>query len=193
MKKYTKTCRECGTTFVTSNPNVVYCSPTCKDEVHRRADREYRRKKKEEKATGQKVQKVKTCPVCGKEFHPRGYQIYCSVPCQREHNKPTKEQQRERFQRYLDQRKAERKPIMQTCKVCGEVFQPYGRQIYCSPDCKRRGDADRKRKRKGLPPRPSVTVYRPQSELHRLAAQALANGMSYGQYVAMIEKGARYE
>lgn len=44
MAAHTTTCRTCGSTFTSKSANAKYCSPKCRKEAKRKADREFMRK-----------------------------------------------------------------------------------------------------------------------------------------------------
>lgn len=163
MKEYTKICPVCGKEFQPRGIQI-YCSAECRLE-----------------ANGKSKSQPKTCEVCGKEFQPYGTQKYCSKECAK-----WALGKRERARRGNAIRP-------KTCPTCGTIFRPTQQnRYYCSKECAQEG-ASRRSLAKTYSPRAGVTVYRPENELHRLAVEARQHGLSYGQYVAMKEKGARYE
>lgn len=170
-KEYAKTCRVCGEEFTATRSTQIYCCRACK---HRRAARVKK---------NAKPQAMGVCPVCGEEFRQVGNLTYCSAECRK---KAQRERARARRSWILKNRP-------KTCAFCGMSFYPNARNLYyCSAECAREAGSTKK-PRSAPTPAPVITIHRPDNELHRLAAQALANGLSYGQYVAMIEMGGRFE
>ena len=75
-----------------------------------------------------------------------------------------------------------------TCKLCGKEFVAKTKnRIYCSEQCAikvRNQKASDWRKKK---------ADKKSTDLNQYAYDALQAGMSYGNYVAMKERGARHE
>ena len=117
------------------------------------------------------MQKMIPCRICGKLFDPHGRQLYCSNECRKE---AIRMQTRERNKEYENYK---------ICKLCGKLFNGYGNQKYCSEECKQEA---------GLRPNNSISKPRQvsrkehKSEISSINAEARKNGMTYGQYQAML-------
>ena len=174
MKTYTKICPECGREFTTTSGVQIYCNLTCK-KLHN-----YKKKRQK---IGVKKLKAKTCKLCGEKFTPTvGHQVYCSDRCMYQ----------AKLKRQREWKQANIKP--QVCPVCGRTFKPTrAHRDYCSAACAKEAELASRRSLQNEYKPLRIVPSRAQNDIHRLAAQALANGLSYGQYVAMIEQGARYE
>ena len=77
------------------------------------------------------------------------------------------------------------------CAICGKLFVPKaGNSRFCGPDCKREKAIERARMRT-IEKQKKKTA---SDQIVDMAKEAKANGMSYGQYVAMLYvKGERDE
>lgn len=98
--RLSKTCRTCGKIFATSpSQNARFCSILCKNEGARNPKRH--------------------CAACGKLFHPRRRNVFCSRTCA----------QRGRQHR-----------VQKRCVRCGKTFVVHWvrrqRAIYCSEGCR---------------------------------------------------------
>lgn len=77
------------------------------------------------------------------------------------------------------------------CEICGKEFTPrHHRQLYCTKECANESEKQNKIIRKR---RPKVVYEKKNQELVEMTVKARELGMTYGQYVAMIEGGAKYE
>lgn len=107
-----KQCIICGKTFTAIRRSTKTCSAECSQERGRRNAAAYRDRNR--------IIRTEICPVCGKEFHPKGTQVYCSRQCA---NSPDK---------LLE-------AITIKCIVCGKPFTTYDRRrktcgAYCSEE-----------------------------------------------------------
>jgi len=168
-----KNCKWCGQEF-DSWHNRSYCTEECWTNANRERNRltaEARRPPAE----------PKPCGVCGKLFQPRGTQKYCSQECR---VKVNRQQQKEFYHR----RRAEA-PERRVCEWCGEEFTPAsGRQIFCSPDCKKAKAREDNvaRSTRPLPPRECPVchiMYTPRTD-----AQVCCSGYCRKHYNAEIHK-----
>ncbi len=181
-----KTCAICGKEFETANNRQIYCGPECSWEGRRAVGRSYYQRKKE----GKEPEATKTCPICGKTFEVDRYRIsrrYCSDECSLIGKRAQEKAYRER------NKQAKKPPEPKTCPVCGTTFTPAsnkGRK-YCSPECYRKANRETKGGRQPYATGETKKKYR--NEHTRLAVEGRARGLTYGQYVAMVEMGARYE
>ena len=175
MKTYTKTCPECGKEFTTTKAIQKYCSLSCNSKYNKRLIKA-RKPSGQKKAASKKPQTV-NCLVCGEEFISKNTALYCSAECR----------EAARIQRYRAAHGAK------TCPICGMSFYATKqRQKYCSAECA--GQVDyRKGPRPTREPASIADICRPNRVEGKLAAEGHKIGLSYGQYVAMREMGARYE
>ena len=76
-----------------------------------------------------------------------------------------------------------------TCTLCGAKFivtSKYSRAKRC-PDCRRIIDSDRQAYNKAVMIEEAARRDRSMARLDKLAREARAHGLSYGQYVAMLK------
>lgn len=77
---------------------------------------------------------LKTCAVCGAEFHAvRTFQVCCSHECRKKHKCAL--QNRRNAKRRAGKPRPQAKEF--TCPVCGKQFQSERVHKYCSIECKR--------------------------------------------------------
>ena len=83
------------------------------------------------------------------------------------------------------------------CEVCGKEFESKSKGVkFCGRDCKNTNNRMKYHARKNglMPPaEPRKKRPKPNQELVRLSIEAREHRLTYGQYVAMLERGARYE
>lgn len=114
MKKF---CEICGKEFA-SNRRQQFCSAECAKKAKVARNRKYKQTKKQEC----KINCLKICPICEKEFTPRtSRQKYCSLKCQ---------QKAQRVHARLSQK------WQKVCEVCGKEFRTHSPNTKtCSPEC----------------------------------------------------------
>lgn len=118
------------------------------------------------------------CPICGKAFEGRADKVYCSADCKNEGQKQLKRKQRE-----------EKHGEVCICAYCGKEFERgWRRKAYCSEHCRHLATAPLviapKEERKPKPKKLSGTT----DDLARIAREAAEHHMSYGEYVAMMDR-----
>ena len=182
-----KTCKICGKEFKANRARQAYCSPECMEEGRRAVGRAYYARK----TAGKVTETTKTCPICGKTFEVDVFkttQVYCSEECKEIGRKA-------KAKEYRDSHRAPKTAKTGICPVCGKEFERGAKQAgrkYCSKECYKLANRPSNRPKQQIQPFTlPKRVYR--NKLHRLAGEALEHGLSYGQYVAMLERGARYE
>lgn len=112
----------------------------------------------------------RVCKECGKPFETNhSKKIFCTWECQRAF---AKVRAREYARTYQKEHKA-----IKTCKFCGQEFTGGRGKLYCSTECKSKALIKMNREKRG-----HYGI-----ELERIAAEARAAGMTYGQYVAKTE------
>ena len=141
---------------------------------------------------------VKECKRCGKPFTVSKYRLstkYCSDECRKESVKEAKRRYTRKDQNY--------EPVKKTgvCPVCGKEF-PRNRanHTYCSDECKRENERAREALKRSPERKPrgsseiekKAVVKKRQKPIINLAVEARKRGLSYGQYVAMLESGAKF-
>ena len=122
----------------------------------------------------------RTCAVCGKEFTRNGKILTCSMECAEEYRK--------RYNRtYIRNNRGAEKLKTMKCPVCGKEFkQIRGNQIVCSSICRKKRTKEMERKgRTGTVKKRTKQVRKSLIDIEKEAKEA---GMSYGKYVAMIER-----
>lgn len=73
-----RACRHCGKLFILKHANQAYCCEDCRNEVHRKTDRECHRRKLP-------VPSVAMCAICGADFRPQKRSSkYCCKECAEE-------------------------------------------------------------------------------------------------------------
>lgn len=79
------------------------------------------------------------------------------------------------------------------CRICGEFFNAKnGNARYCSKQCKNKAKLNALHERKlGLGVSSKKEAKKVNKELVDISVKARELGMSYGQYVAMMEMGAK--
>ena len=128
---------------------------------------------------------VNKCAVCGKEFKCKNARkMYCSDECK--HTAILK-----MARAYNALKKAEHKEV--SCIICGKKFvQKKVTHLTCSDECRKihnkRHDAEKRRERKKLKSAEKAAAKKkvPLDKVNEAAREA---HMSYGQYVAMQQKG----
>lgn len=176
----THICVICGVEFPRRMGKNVTCnSPECRAELNRRWRRQYA-KNNAKAHIGEPV----TCPICGTVF-PRkcAGAKYCSPACSKTAAK-------------LRKYRNERIGTEAVCEVCGKPYIVKGaKQRYCSNACcgkaarMREQEQERQKKAKPAPKkrgRPKKIV---PGTIEDIVRNAMARGMSYGQYVAAAERG----
>lgn len=88
---------------------------------------------------------------------------------------------------------------LKPCKQCGKLFQPIrSTHVYCCGDCNRKAEKERYKKRvkynaekqreyKAKKKLEEAEKKRKKNALNEMAKKAREAGMTYGQYVAMVE------
>ena len=138
---FTRTCKQCGSTYQTYGPRSSYC-PACAAERQRAASREAKRRASA--GTGRQLGSTDICQLCGGEYIvSSGRQRYCPACAA----KKLKEDDRARaLDRYYSGGKERRDeltassikapPKIAICAVCGRPFAVDGpRTKTCSPEC----------------------------------------------------------
>ena len=120
---------------------------------------------------------MKICKRCGKHFeHGNVHTFYCSRECRDANRK--------------ERAKAKNKGIQEIekeCLYCGKLFKQMGhKQKYCSMECRKEMTKSNER-RKAMEKKPKKKV----STLKEVTMEARKHGMTYGKYVALIEKGIK--
>lgn len=172
----TVVCPTCGKEFEREYKQRRFCSDECA--------RLSRTKAAEEKRLNQPA-KTKQCVFCGKPFASWGRKRYCSPECRkadREQQKPVRKQR--------------------ACPICGKLFIGHSsKQVACSPEC----SSERERRRQRERSREAWKATAQEKERARAAAlqkpptnkpvksiaqilrEARERGLSYGQYMLIVE------
>ena len=127
----------------------------------------------ERMTTATKIDIVKTCAHCGKEFHASHVQAkYCSEECrtavQKEQNARAVAARKLRFKQSGGYSK---------CEVCGTPIYGYGRKC-----CSRKCYAERKKRAE----RPTKKAF---PSLYEIEMAARERGLTYGQYMVLAREG----
>ena len=124
--------------------------------------------------------KKRVCIICGKEFARDGKRLTCSPKCARE-------AKRRYSKKYLQEKRGAEELKVVKCPICGKEFkQIRGNQIVCSSECrKKRTRQLAKENKKTEKKKRTKTVRKSLIEIEKEAKEA---GMSYGKYVALMEK-----
>lgn len=142
----------------------------------------------------------KICGKCGKAFEVDDKdrnarkRKYCGIEC-------AEEVRAERVRAYVDTHRKPEKPVM--CLVCGKVFMTrHSKRITCGPECNyernkalARENAHRKTKKylaelaamQEPEPKPKPREQKKVESIEEIQRRARESGMSYGQYMAMIQ------
>lgn len=122
LRRYRKTCEECGKEWETTARRSRFCSQRC---VHAKG----------------KVNRVRVCQGCGKQWEVRDtrYDTYCSRECAFKHKPPSNNRTNHspniRWRRVLRNiSKALKK--WRRCELCRRGYQKAGTSLRCS-DCRR--------------------------------------------------------
>ena len=116
---------------------------------------------------------MRECKYCGKTFEPKiGTKLYCSQECSNMANK-------ERVKSKVNEK------IEKACECCGSTFLKtrYSKKIYCTDKCRR----EMQKALREAEPKKVVNKAKSLAELQR---EARMRGMSYGMYMASMQKGA---
>ena len=119
---------------------------------------------------------VKICKCCGKQFeHMSAVRLYCSSEC---YDKVNRARAKKRGTKGIQE-------VEKNCEYCGKEFTQRGhKQIDCSVEC-------RKNIMKSSAWKQRVSKPKKPSSIKEMAIEARKHGMSYGKYVAMLEKGVK--
>ena len=122
------------------------------------------------------------CKYCGKPFErTHGSQRYCSKECGKMANW---DRSKRNWKKYVKPKEVER-----VCAYCGKAFINVGHtRKYCTQECsdvmKKKQTMESQNNAKKKPRKKSTS-------LRMMVREANERGMTYGKYVAMIEKGVR--
>lgn len=141
-----KICQYCGTQFVTTNKNRLYCSIRCRSKA------EVKRKKERIRT------RTALCAYCGNPFHKLpANKKYCSFHCASESYKQKAKEKRGNPTR------ATKQVLTKTCAQCGEPYATKDQnQQFCSRICARKHAAmklqeyNQQRKRRTFPITPGI-------------------------------------
>ena len=151
------TCKRCGVSVAEMKPNTLYCSK-CRLEIARENSRVQNKRIAEKKKA---ALNTKPCELCGNEISALGNNRYCP-DCR---------------DKVAEQRKAEYRGKIVSCRCCGDKFLSIRNALYCSEEC-----------RKEFARHPKMTPTKGRSaarmSISELALTALQNGTSYGKFVA---------
>ena len=119
---------------------------------------------------------MKECKWCGKPFeHENVLKLYCTPEC---YNAANRERSRAKSSGAKEKQ----------CVCCGKTFIQNGhKQVYCSSECRAEITRSAVRERNKKKPKPKKKA----CALRDLNREAQKRGMSYGQYVAMLEGGMK--
>lgn len=123
-----KLCQECGGEFTCerkSGSPTLYCSQSCRNAAHNRAERERRPSAKDSHPEGWQRKNAiqdRVCPTCGSTFRPKAPdQQFCSYPCV-----------------------VQGQTFQCVCIECGEMFTGASQNAaLCSAECKKRRKSHR--------------------------------------------------
>lgn len=177
-------CAVCGAVFPRKCAGAKYCSPACSRKAANAQKRE---------RPGMSGQPDAVCEFCGQGYK-RGSakQKYCTPLCKGRAARALRES-REKNPQYAEKRTV---PMtFKECVVCGARFIPLSNaQKTCSDECRKKNErktaheykqAMEERKRAEEAARKRVP-----SGMAEILAEAARMGLSYGKYIALMERGA---
>lgn len=178
-------CEYCGREFEPSRSNQRFCSYKCNQKYWYHNNPEYRARKKaksqEHKAA--RLDRVRTCAICGKEFKPiRSPQKCCSPECRKEHY-------RRYFNDYFHKHhSAKEKLPLPVCRNCGNEFKPDNSgKIFCCRECY----VEYCSAKKAAAKKPAAK--NDGKTLGQWVREAKECGLDYGTYRAYLNMGKTYE
>lgn len=122
----------CGTPFVSTQRRRRFCSTACQNKARLKQMREREKANPEDvRRRREQLAQPRSCRHCSRSFTAKqAKQVFCTVPCEREHS-------RARGQAEAEQRQREREQSRR-CKRCrGSMAGRHYNAVYCA-DCTRK-------------------------------------------------------